>query len=62
MQDDEDSMKLAIDDRFDFAQVIIREAGVLALRYFEKFESLDVTSKGVQDMASEAGFCRGKAD
>lgn len=44
----------SIDERFEFACRIIRDAGALALRYFERFESLDVKSKGVQDMASEA--------
>lgn len=42
------------DDRFEFAHGIIREAGALALGYFDRFETLAVTSKGVQDMASEA--------
>lgn len=44
----------SIDDRFDFAHTIIQEAGALALGYFERFETLEVKSKGVQDMASEA--------
>lgn len=43
-----------IDERFDFACVIIKDAGTLALEYFERFETLEVKSKGVQDMASEA--------
>lgn len=43
-----------IDERFDFACKVIREAGALALDYFSRFETLDVQSKGVQDMASEA--------
>ena len=42
------------EDRFDFANGIIREAGALALGYFERFETLEVRSKGIQDMASEA--------
>ena len=46
----------SIDDRFEFANAIIREAGALALGYFERFDSLDVESKGIQDMASEADF------
>jgi len=44
----------SIDDRFEFSHAIIREAGALALGYFERFETLEVKSKGVQDMASEA--------
>lgn len=44
----------SIDDRFEFAHAIIQEAGALALGYFERFETLEVKSKGVQDMASEA--------
>jgi len=42
------------DERFEFACEVIREAGAKALGYFRNFESLDVKSKGVQDMASEA--------
>ena len=44
----------SIDDRFEFAHAVIRDAGALALSYFERFETLEVKSKGVQDMASEA--------
>lgn len=44
----------SIDDRYDFAQSLIRQAGALALGYFDRFETLEVKSKGVQDMASEA--------
>jgi myo-inositol-1(or 4)-monophosphatase len=44
----------SIDDRFEFAQALIRQAGALALGYFERFETLEVMSKGIQDMASEA--------
>lgn len=40
--------------RYDFALKIIREAGDLALGYFNKRETLTITSKGLQDMASEA--------
>jgi myo-inositol-1(or 4)-monophosphatase len=43
-----------IDERYDYACAVIKEAGALALGYFKKFETLDVKSKGVQDMASEA--------
>jgi myo-inositol-1(or 4)-monophosphatase len=44
----------SIDERYEFACVIVRTAGALALEYFKRFETLDVKSKGVQDMASEA--------
>ena len=43
-----------LDERFEFAQAIAREAGAGALRYFRDFAALTVHSKGVQDMASEA--------
>ncbi|MDH3229240.1 MAG: inositol monophosphatase [Alphaproteobacteria bacterium] len=41
-------------DRFEAAQAIAREAGEIALEYFRKFDDLQVTQKGAQDMASEA--------
>ncbi len=41
-------------DRFEVAQAIAREAGELALAFFRKFDDLQVTQKGAQDMASEA--------
>lgn len=44
----------SIDARYNFACTVIRQAGALALDYFNRFETLDVQSKGVQDMASEA--------
>ena len=44
----------SIDERYEFACVTIRTAGALALEYFKRFETLEVKSKGVQDMASEA--------
>jgi myo-inositol-1(or 4)-monophosphatase len=43
-----------IDDRFDFACQVIRDAGAVALRYFSDLSELKVQSKGVQDMVSEA--------
>jgi myo-inositol-1(or 4)-monophosphatase len=43
-----------LNERFDLACRTAREAGALALDYFNDFTSLTVTSKGVQDMASEA--------
>ena len=44
----------ALHERYDFACALIAEAGALALRYFQQVDSLSVTSKGHQDMASEA--------
>ena len=43
-----------IDERFEFACEVARQAGELALGYFSNLSSLTVRSKGVQDMASEA--------
>jgi myo-inositol-1(or 4)-monophosphatase len=39
---------------FSPASLIIREAGDLALGYFNARDNLTIQSKGVQDMASEA--------
>lgn len=44
----------ALERRFTFARKLIDEAGTLALDYFQRVETLAVTSKGPQDMASEA--------
>lgn len=44
----------AIQDRLEFAISTARQAGELALRYFNDLSALKVHSKGVQDMASEA--------
>jgi myo-inositol-1(or 4)-monophosphatase len=41
-------------ERFEFACQTARDAGALALDYFNNFTFLTVTSKGMQDMASEA--------
>lgn len=43
-----------LDARFEFGARLINEAGALALGYSERWRSLTVTSKGTQDMASEA--------
>ncbi len=40
--------------RFEFASVLIEDAGRLALDYFQRVGSLTIHSKGAQDMASEA--------
>src|ERR1700704_6327429 len=44
----------SIEERFDFALNIVKEAGDLALSYFRRLDTLTVKSKGLQDMASEA--------
>jgi myo-inositol-1(or 4)-monophosphatase len=44
----------AIDERFAFATELIAEAGALAASYFADIDSLDVTSKGPQDVVSQA--------
>jgi myo-inositol-1(or 4)-monophosphatase len=41
-------------ERFAFGQQLISDAGTLALDYFDRVSSLTVTSKGPQDMVSEA--------
>lgn len=40
--------------RYEFALTLIRDAGDLANGYFRQRDSLTITSKGAQDMASEA--------
>ncbi len=42
------------DERFEFAKGLIREAGNLALGYYRNLGSLNIESKGLQDMASQA--------
>jgi myo-inositol-1(or 4)-monophosphatase len=44
----------AIYQRYSFAHGLIKEAGVLALGYFNELGSLTVKSKGLQDVVSEA--------
>jgi myo-inositol-1(or 4)-monophosphatase len=43
-----------LQERHDFAMALIKEAGALALSYFQRLDELTVRSKGLQDMASEA--------
>lgn len=43
-----------VQDRYEFALALIREAGGLAQGYFRNRDALTITSKGLQDMASEA--------
>src|ERR1700675_377829 len=45
---------VSIQERFEFASDLIKEAGSLALGYFRRLDTLTVKSKGQQDMASEA--------
>jgi myo-inositol-1(or 4)-monophosphatase len=40
--------------RYSFAHGLIKEAGALALGFFNELESLTITSKGLQDVVSEA--------
>src|ERR1700759_4963473 len=40
--------------RYSFAHGLIKEAGLLALGYFNELGSLTVKSKGLQDVVSEA--------
>ena len=42
-----------LDERFAFATVLIAEAGALAASYFADIGSLEVTSKGPQDIVSQ---------
>src|SRR3984885_916554 len=44
----------SIDERFNFAADLIKKAGDLTLEYFRRLETLQVQSKGPQDMATEA--------
>ena len=41
-------------ERFEFASILIEEAGALALGFFQRLDTLTVAHKGVQDLASEA--------
>jgi len=43
-----------LQQRFDKAHEVTLAAGRLALDYFGRFDTLEIQSKGVQDMASEA--------
>ncbi len=44
----------AIAERYAFAATLIADAGVLSLGYFRDQASLEISSKGLQDMASQA--------
>ncbi|WP_182084882.1 inositol monophosphatase [Aureimonas sp. ME7] len=43
-----------LDRRFEFASALVREAGEVALGFFHRVETLTVSSKGLQDVVSEA--------
>jgi myo-inositol-1(or 4)-monophosphatase len=43
-----------ITTRYTAAQTIARDAGALALRYFQSFDTLNITSKSHQDFVTEA--------
>jgi myo-inositol-1(or 4)-monophosphatase len=43
-----------VETRYQFGLTLIRDAGELALQYFNNRDALTIQSKGVQDMASEA--------
>jgi len=45
-----------IDDRFAFGLNLVREAGAVAMGYFEDLESLEIKSKGPQDFVSQADY------
>ena len=43
-----------LDERFEAGAELIAEAGALAMGFFERLETLTVSRKGTQDMASQA--------
>jgi len=45
---------MTLDERFNFGLMLIREAGDLALGYFNNRNKLTIQNKGPQDLASEA--------
>ena len=45
---------MPLDERFNFGLALVREAGDLALGYFNNRDTLTIHSKGPQDLASEA--------
>ena len=44
----------SITSRLNFAKSLAREAGDLAMTYFRSIGELEIRSKGVQDMVSDA--------
>ncbi len=47
-------MMLTHDEKFEFGLTLVREAGKLALTYFQSRVRLTITRKGAQDLVSEA--------
>lgn len=47
-------MTYQLDEKLNTAKGVIREAGSIALDYFRRLDSLTVSSKGIQDMVTEA--------
>ena len=47
-------MPADLQERLEFGRSLIREAGAMALGYYRRLATLTVTSKGQQDMVSEA--------
>jgi myo-inositol-1(or 4)-monophosphatase len=45
---------MSLEARYQFGLALIREAGALALSYFNARDTLKIEAKGVQDMASQA--------
>jgi myo-inositol-1(or 4)-monophosphatase len=45
---------VSIEERYQFALQLIKDAGALALNYFNNRDSLTIQTKGVQDLVSEA--------
>lgn len=43
-----------VQERFDLGSELIQEAGALAMSFFQRLETLTVSHKGIQDVASEA--------
>ena len=44
----------SIQQRFDAVQVLVRDAGIYALQWFRKLDSLKTEKKGPQDLVSKA--------
>jgi myo-inositol-1(or 4)-monophosphatase len=45
-----------IDERFEFGKTLIAEAGAVAMGYFNVLDTLEVKTKGPQDLVSEADY------
>ncbi len=49
-----EGLTMSLEERFQFGLTVIREAGALALSYFNARDGLTIERKGVQDLVSEA--------